>query len=64
MEGHTDGLICLTGAGEGAVTRLIAEGQQGAAERYLSTLETYFPNGSTSKSPGAGMRPRKAPKRP
>ena len=40
MEGHTDGLICLTGAGDGAVTRLIVEGQQGAAERYLSTLET------------------------
>jgi DNA polymerase-3 subunit alpha len=43
MEGHTEGLICLTGAGDGALTRLIAEGQQGAAERYLDTLETYFP---------------------
>lgn len=28
LEGHTEGLIALTGAGEGALTRLLAEGQR------------------------------------
>ena len=43
LEGYTDGLIALTGASEGAVTQLLAEGQQDHAERYLSKLEALFP---------------------
>jgi DNA polymerase-3 subunit alpha len=43
LAGHTDGLLCLTAAGEGALTRLLAEGQQTAAEAYLGELEALFP---------------------
>lgn len=43
LEGRTDGLICLTGAGEGGLTRLIAEGQASAAETYCDRLEALFP---------------------
>jgi DNA polymerase-3 subunit alpha len=43
LEGRTDGLIALTGAGEGGVTRLLAEGQQEAAERLIARLEALFP---------------------
>jgi DNA polymerase-3 subunit alpha len=43
LEGHSDGLICLTAAGDGAVTRLTAEEQYEAAGRYLDVLERYFP---------------------
>jgi DNA polymerase-3 subunit alpha len=41
--GRSDGLIALTGSGEGGIARLLAEGQQEAAERYLARLETLFP---------------------
>ncbi|MBV1917667.1 MAG: PHP domain-containing protein, partial [Sphingomonadaceae bacterium] len=44
LEGHTDGLICLTGAGEGALARLMAEGQHEAAERYCDRLQALFGN--------------------
>jgi len=44
LDGHTDGLICLTGAGEGALTRLFADGQQAAAESYAETLAALFPD--------------------
>ena len=43
LVGHTDGLLCLTACGEGALTRLLAEGQQAAAEGYLARLEELFP---------------------
>ncbi|MDF8333910.1 DNA polymerase III subunit alpha [Novosphingobium cyanobacteriorum] len=43
LVGHTDGLLCLSACGEGALTRLLAEGQQSAAETYLSRLEELFP---------------------
>ncbi|MEZ5682286.1 MAG: DNA polymerase III subunit alpha [Erythrobacter sp.] len=43
LEGHTDGLIALTGASEGAVTRLLAEGQQSHAEAVLDRLQGFFP---------------------
>ncbi len=43
LEGRTDGLIALTGAGEGGVTRLLAEGQQDAALRLIEKLEALFP---------------------
>ena len=42
--GRTDGLIALTGGGEGALARLFAESQRDAAERYLDRLETIFPD--------------------
>ncbi len=41
---HSDGLLALTGGGEGAVTKLIAEEQQSDAEAYLSQLQQYFPS--------------------
>ncbi len=44
LEGHTDGLIALTGAGEGALTRLIAEEQGPAAEALADNLMRLFPD--------------------
>ncbi|MEL6709246.1 MAG: PHP domain-containing protein, partial [Pseudomonadota bacterium] len=43
LEGHTEGLIALTGAGEGALTRLAAEGQSSAAEAVCDALQQLFP---------------------
>jgi DNA polymerase-3 subunit alpha len=43
LEGRTEGLIALTGGGEGALARLIAEGQEPAAEALADRLETLFP---------------------
>jgi DNA polymerase III subunit alpha len=45
LEGLTDGLIALTAASEGALTRLLAEGQNVAAQSYLQSLKTLFPDG-------------------
>ena len=42
LVGHTDGLICLTGGGEGALARLYAEGQAEEAERYADALQAAF----------------------
>jgi len=42
MEGRTEGLICLTGAGEGALVRLLAEGQASAASQYLDRIHAIF----------------------
>src|SRR5690606_18044770 len=44
FERHNDGLLALTGGGEGAVARLLAEEQQSDAENYLSLLQKYFPD--------------------
>ena len=44
LQGHTDGLIALTGAGEGALTRLLAEGQTPAAEAVADRLQALFPD--------------------
>lgn len=38
----TSGLLCLTAGGEGALTRLIAEGQMVESERYLDALQSLF----------------------
>src|SRR5690606_37912535 len=35
LEGHTEGMIALTGASEGALTRLLADGQRDHAEAQL-----------------------------
>ncbi|ATW04977.1 DNA polymerase III subunit alpha [Sphingorhabdus sp. YGSMI21] len=43
LGGHSNGLIVLTGGGEGALARLVAEEQQSEAEAYLSLLQQYFP---------------------
>ncbi|EDL50437.1 DNA polymerase III subunit alpha [Erythrobacter sp. SD-21] len=43
LEGRTDGLIALTGASEGGVTRLLAEGQTSHATAMLDKLEALFP---------------------
>ncbi len=42
LEGHSDGLICLTGAGEGALARLFADGRQNAGEAYCDRLQALF----------------------
>ncbi len=44
LEGRTDGLIALTGASEGACTRLLAEGQTSHAEALLDRLQALFPD--------------------
>jgi DNA polymerase-3 subunit alpha len=43
LDGRSDGLIALTAAGEGAVARLLAEGQPEAAEAYLLRIQALFP---------------------
>ncbi|GGD52673.1 DNA polymerase III subunit alpha [Erythrobacter arachoides] len=43
LEGRTDGLIALTGAGEGAVTRLLADGKERRAHEFARHLGTLFP---------------------
>ena len=43
LEGCTDGLICLTAGYEGAVARLLADGQDDAARDYLARLKLLFP---------------------
>ncbi len=42
LERHVEGLICLTASGEGALARLIVEGQPEAAAAYLSRLQALF----------------------
>jgi len=41
LEGRTDGLIALTGGADGALARLLADGQ--AADPYADSLESLFP---------------------
>ena len=43
LEGRTDGLIALTGGGEGALARLLADEQADAATAYVEMLERLFP---------------------
>ncbi|MBS7670443.1 DNA polymerase III subunit alpha [Croceicoccus gelatinilyticus] len=43
LEGHTDSLICLTGAGEGALARLYTAGQNDEAAAYADRLQALFP---------------------
>ncbi|MEO1044959.1 MAG: DNA polymerase III subunit alpha [Pseudomonadota bacterium] len=40
---HGEGLIALTGAGEGALARLLADQQGDAAKAYLATLTSHMP---------------------
>jgi len=43
LEARTEGLICLSGASEGAITRLFAEGRHDAARACAEKLEALFP---------------------
>ncbi len=43
LHGLTDGLICLTAGGEGALVRLAANAQLSEAERYCDALQSLFP---------------------
>src|SRR3954470_6655868 len=43
LEGLSEGLIALTAGGEGALARLLADGQSNAAEAYLDRLQALFP---------------------
>ena len=42
LDGHTEGLIALSGAGEGGLTRLFAECQNGHAEILCDRLQALF----------------------
>jgi DNA polymerase-3 subunit alpha len=44
LDGLSEGLIALTGGGEGALARLIADGQRSKAEAYLDHLRLLFPD--------------------
>ena len=44
LEGLNEGLIALTAGAEGALARLIAEGQRAKAEAYLDRLQALFPD--------------------
>ncbi|MEP3051603.1 MAG: DNA polymerase III subunit alpha [Erythrobacter sp.] len=44
LEGRTDGVIALTGAGEGCLTKLLAEQQTPAADQVCDELVRLFPN--------------------
>ncbi|MDE1969097.1 MAG: DNA polymerase III subunit alpha, partial [Alphaproteobacteria bacterium] len=44
LDGHTDGLICLSGGPKGPVGRLVGEGQAPAAEAVLTRLAGLFPD--------------------
>ncbi|MGE5563711.1 MAG: DNA polymerase III subunit alpha [Bacillota bacterium] len=43
LDGLSEGLIALTAGAEGAVARLIADGQQERAKAYLDRLQALFP---------------------
>src|SRR4051794_28652933 len=43
LDGLNDGLIALTAGSEGALARLLADGQRDKAEAYLDRLQTLFP---------------------
>jgi len=43
LEGRTEGLICLTGAGEGGLARLLANGKVEAAHELAARLAGLFP---------------------
>lgn len=42
IAGKSEGLICLTGGGEGALARLLADEQKTAADDYVEQLEALF----------------------
>ncbi len=42
LTGRTDGILCLTAGAEGALARLLADGQGAAAEAYAAALEKLF----------------------
>ncbi|RJY08623.1 DNA polymerase III subunit alpha [Aurantiacibacter aquimixticola] len=43
LDGHSDGLIALTGAAEGAITRLLADGKEKRAHKLAERLSAFFP---------------------
>ncbi len=43
LEGRSEGLICLTGAAEGALARLLADGRDAAAGAMCDELQRLFP---------------------
>ena len=44
LEGHAEGVICLTGGPDGPLGRLCRSGQRGAADALLGKLAATFPN--------------------
>jgi len=59
LEGASDGLIALTAGSEGALARLIADGQNPKARLYLDRLQQLFPDRlylELSPRGGGGLR--------
>ena len=50
LEGLNEGLIALTAGGEGALARLLADGQQHKAEAYLDRLQALFPGAALHRA--------------
>jgi DNA polymerase III subunit alpha len=44
LQGYSDGLIALSGAGDGALARLLADGKVEAAGLYCDQLQSLFPD--------------------
>jgi len=44
LQAHSEGLLCLTGGGEGVANRLIAAGRDGEGYTFLQRLEATFPD--------------------
>ena len=44
LTGRTEGLLCLTAGGDGALVHLLAEQRQEAAAAYLDRLQVMFPD--------------------
>ena len=63
LDGLSDGLIALTAGAEGAVARLLAEGQRDKAEAYLDRLQALFPGPALCRDhPARTIRSSKPPK--
>ena len=62
LAGHTDGLICLSGGGEGAITRLLGSSRR--PRLMPMRVPRCVPTGFILNCAVRAMRSRNAPKRP
>ena len=60
FEGLSEGLIALTAGAEGALARLLAEGQQLKAESYLDRLQALFPGSPLHRNHPPRRRDRRS----
>jgi DNA polymerase-3 subunit alpha len=64
LEGHTDGLICLTAAGEGRSCACSRANSRARRKATSTRFRRCSPTGSTSNWHAGAKRPRKPPKTP